>query len=1779
MSVGISLGLGVLAGYTKIVRFLPRYVVVNQLDHPIRLWQDSSVFRPVAEERLLSTGYGFEASHDNRRWRYRIEEDGSNSKVNQYESLFGKATRLEERNVAAMPEGTMAHRAALYITTVDSSEMLPFQLPDTRRERQLRIDLGGTWNLTASFASELPGEHSLQVTRAFDFRMLRHIATRASPLYRVALPPVDNMENWDGELGVWFETDWGGTRRVIVKKTMHGRYAFNHTDIHVGDELLRIDGAVVSQMTFSEAMKLLKERMSQVSAMTSETDMTDTGRRTRPRRRSAVALADPKNVRKVQNDVRDRLVLTFRTLEERVRRVRAKAARSAASSTGNNMKLPREFDFDAAQNDLNEACSDDSSDNDGLRSKSHIFGNIKVDMKVLNHSMFVILRHEEADNAPFRIENRVINHTLLFRQRGCTSHPWRCLKPGESCSYSWEEPMRPKKLSVRVALHWQRPLVANPQLLPTNSDDEKDSLTLKRATESAVQVAAETEIAAKARALKLKQILSYQYVDDEEQGGLGPIATVRLEEIGFQDVIGCPPIMRTGCDHLVSGGSVKCNVDTDGSARILVVADEMDSDSSGAIVRQHVATLVKQIRNEQERSARLRSVLSRSGLLVDIAHDEESKHEVDHVDGSRRYFQNHPTAAMIEKEAKQLMDDFPEDSFIESRHQVVVEVMEATGLKPPNYVGSCNPYVEVSLKGRNQMKNHVLLFRKKTKRKTYYIENTLTPKWIRQCFVFDVPAEAVSVTRGHALRVNVRSFRLVGKHPTLGLSTIHLGSIRNQKELEGWYPLVAKGGRELEDPLSTFARGSVKLRVQWIYTVSSLVDYFLLLSERRLMELERSKEGMLQQLNQAVDRASDLIGTKGKLKLKATPGRTRHSTKTADDAFAAKRSRVSLLMRDPLLVSRDRHLWDLYLQTNQSRRQRKNVDDANVGSIPIPSGELSGGLKLTSIDEIDHLAVPFIEASSFANEGYADEELTASDSAGGLSQTGYQYANDGPQSTQTRERTSTEIEAARQRVAHDNRRRSLSEGQVARIRPFLARRFSLALSEGSNHDSSEFGSCAEAENIIASNSEDESKRDIVVDSLFSQGLVFHKSGDYAHRVHLAHHFRQSLIVQTSAFPRSLEFIPKSPLRVAPSMRLFRSTVAAWVALNDCHLITELHDGGVLISWNDALKDIQARPIPTNPSTLDLINKKLGLPDSAPKEMQSRATNRAAEFVNSRKRFDRACKISLKSVLNPGGWLTVRPITALNLPDSFTGMFVRLRYGSEVLVSDTVDAKVTPTWTNEGEHLPVENSQMSFSTDEDRNLGERQEEYFRPERFKFCDNDLSVYVEPQKASGTLRLSVVGERLNSKIELGVLHISLGDAIACCLEEMEDFTAARPVDRASAPMYVRWFPLMSPKDSIAVEGDMGLSDRPIESEKISDSMFHQYFAPCIKLALIWWPDHAETGRNQTDVSESPVATMYLNADLGRLSAALIDSQRGIELFSFTALDTDIGYSVTSEKTRTSIDVGWLQLDHQFVPTREPVVLAPTPVEHADPTFEFYSVKDNLRSKSTIISYEFIAFAFQEMDLTVEESWLFDLWDFFVGIVRRRETYRKVHRKRETEQMSEASLAAENHFQSDVSNEPTLLQQLAGSLLDSSTTDTRIYVEQLILGPIKINLSYIKGKKQTWETDEPAAWVMKTMEGASTLPEAALLAAGGILLGGTFQANSSQSEAFLKWSQNTYDDDLWDETGGEIRRTITCISISFCLLTLLHFRIAYTKSSWNHSCGISICFGCSHSSAWQGP
>lgn len=1473
LTVIVTVAPGILSGYTKIVRILPRYLVLSMLPYAVRLWQDSSIFRPPSSENTA------DVAPRERKWRLQGEKSRKGSwRVNQYESLWGRDVVLDDRQVDNIAPGSRAHPSALYVTSLAPTEIVPFTLPDSRGERQLRIDLGGSWNLTASVSADVPGEHTLKLARGVDLKTTPHVSTRGSPEYVVKIRPED-VTQFSNELGVWFETEWGNDRKLIVKAVKKDSFAFHETDIHVGDELLMIDGESVSRITFGEAMNKLRSRLVELPIA-----KTDTGR---SMRRSSLRLVGfGRSTQTASTDASNGpLALTFRTVEERLRRVRLKAARvddSAASAAAVEQGV-------ASNGSPADSLDTIAEDDPGTKPRPCY---LKVELRTLQHSLFLLLREEK--QVPYQVHNRSIRSTIYYRQKGCDGHPWQLLKPGQTAEYAWEEPLRPKRLTFRVSYETIFSLDGFPDSFPADSGQtELDDVRTERDGSSS---------------LKSMGLFIRKAKDEEDVMFSVPIV-VRLEEIGFRESLKCPVGVQPKGAEPVQSRYLVLEVEVIGTTRVLVVQDKSSKDDLVQL-GQHLDLLQKVYREEEQR---LNSLLDLKADGFDSINSRCDSFGEDVV-----------------TRAQSLMDRFPERSTITGTHQIVVEVLEANGLTPDSFAGSCNPYVELFMK--KGQSRRFLNFRKPDIRRTYYVRKTVSPTWNSQNFVFKVPVEAVTSPRGYSIKIRLRNFRSLGTHQILGTAQVELHSVRDQTPLVGWFPLAGRTGRlELENPLSHWGRGSVRLRIQWIYTPRALVDYFLLISEKRLLDLQETVEGMKQQLANKRDAEA--------------------RNNDAVDGFKEVRIHDLLPLRDHAVGRR---------RAKASRRDLL-LDERKIRRIEPPKRSA--------------------EPSKLVDE--------------------------------VRNTTSS---------AEPNQKGLLSEATM-----------------GSPLRLQQQGA------IVAISSEN-------FRSPFRKQISLRENIQKLEEIISQRRLRRPSISEAPGDRRPTVVFENPPSGVC-TVRHLKLWTAAQILFRDHSLVADVDgEAGSILLRPAKAGDVDR---PAEITGLALFDSKFSLPRSGPPRMVSAARQVARSYYDARNSFDRAAKCKLMSVLHPGGWLIVRPKIALNLPDGYNGVFVRLRFGQEIFTTETVDAKVVPNWEPEQIWDPsagIWEPRSSLVYEQHEN-----------------QNDLAVQVTPQKTSGWMRVSVVGEKshanLQSKTELGIVYLPLGAAIAACLQASLEGADAQTETSNS---YEKWFPLMRPIDAVPVEGDLGNAHRPAESEKVTDDSFHDYFAPCIRLELVWVPENVrrvEVGANYTGSGQdtrpildlsgetkaafgSPLVTNYVICDIGCVSAALIDSQRAFELLCMSASDIEARYWSTKAKTRIGITVGRLQVDQQDDDAREPVMLAPTPTDYIGPVLQALAIKDNVRSTDGVVSFDFIDVSIVEYDLTLEENTLFALFDFVTSVQLRRGFLVRAGQQGEGKTLSESrnGILESQLFQDESSPHPGLLELLQGTG-SSPNAELKLYIEQLYL------------------------------------------------------------------------------------------------------------------------------------
>ena len=1624
--VFVGVAPGPLARFTKIVRFFPQYVLVNQLYRPIRIWQDSSLLHSnfAAMESSLQSDRKFANQHI-------FKRDAKKSSSCAYDYLFRGNTFVNESKNVTIPAATLAHRRALHIATVEQSKCIPFHLPDTRKDRELRIDFGCHYSLSSSFP--LCGEHALRLRKYDDPNLLDHVTTRASPQYDIVLPPMETdgvIGQWDGELGVWFETTWGQPE-ILVKGTKNGKYSFNNTDIHVGDQLLKVDGKPVKE--FSETMKLLKDRISHISDQYNQSK-SSTRLKKNPKKVLQNLTAMNKNL--VPNiNVSDfscdpeRLVLTFRTLEERMRtvRVNAKQTRRSIHDSEKNIK-----EINTRLYQSSDQSSNDIQQTTTLTKRNENGNRVFVEMRLINQSLFVIVKPFNAKKAPFRIDNQAIGFTVHFRQRACDGHRWEILSPGESVAYIWEEPMKPKKLSIRAVTNHHSTYKG------TEKFGSKQSSGV------------------------------FYFVENEEHGCFGPTRTIKLEEIGFHEYLPCPiqnDVDKKSGNFMYGGKHLSCRVDTEGSTRVLIIS-EIDSNnqiSEYELLTKHLKTLEKQISGEKSKLEQLETLKDTRS-----AKNEKGQGSVNtKIEDVGRFFSANKSVILksqylpiddndsIEDELNELGSDYPEGMSISRRNQVIVEVIEAVGLNSSDFSGLSNPFCKIMFRKRSSAKKRNNIFRRTATRNTYYIEKSSNPKWTSQIFVFDVPTAAVDITRGYFLQVKVFNFNLLGKHSLLGQTNIQLQSLRVQNEVEGWYPLTGRSHRDYMNSSIDDVRGSIRLRSQWIYTLPALLDYYIILSNRKLNELNHSKEGMDKQLSlhKALNKTykytnasfSSLflnLGSDQKIryKFRSQSSRQKKSPISTDvTKLSSKKLTVGQQQkneknkRNTVKMTRLQFLSFLSRETAESREKRYRIEEPPPSPPPSPgteriemkeiakSNENKKAVKLSNThlrllevaEKLNHTSLksPFLSSTSKNKfHGTHDVNRASKKKQERLSRRKKHYIEDYGDRYVSRRRKFLEgefNESSFMRHQTSFRLRQTRSFDFPSSRhipniifsPSINKTNSNSLQYETEKDDdvnpstifSDLDQSLANENYLITLSE-ESNYQNHVQQLFKKGLLY-RQNDYHffHRKHLNNCLDYTLF-SLGIISDCNEYEFARPF----SINLLKNWSVANVFLNDKEIFRILKDSYITkkkkssnsvnkVENYDALskshmlsqQNIQINHAECSRTHTISSIKAFSIPVQTPTLLKERQQRWAKDLVSSRNAFSKQAKRSKQAAINPSGQLIIRPITARNLSENESGMYVKLNFGDVTLRTKTVAAKVAPTWTSGNAYQGI-------------NFYEKREA-----------NDLEVNIGYLQTSGTLYLSICEERLKSDVELGILHIPINAALKCCNAYKAEFETKIN----GIPMYTRWFPLINPRDGIPVEGDMGSSYRPRESEKEDDIQFRQRDHPCIKLALIWESyDDYEDNENRTqsfsntpsmitspstreDASKQTAIFDYIDASIGCVSAALIDSFQAKELLSLSVINIDVRYAVGNAKTRMGFAVGWLQIDHQESNAIEPVVLAPSLAIFPQPTLQILAVKDNLRSKNSGDSFEYVGLAMQEIDVRVEEAWLFGVWNFFMSIMKRRE------------------------------------------------------------------------------------------------------------------------------------------------------------------------------------------------
>lgn len=97
----------------------------------------------------------------------------------------------------------------------------------------------------------------------------------------------------------------------------------------------------------------------------------------------------------------------------------------------------------------------------------------------------------------------------------------------------------------------------------------------------------------------------------------------------------------------------------------------------------------------------------------------------------------------------------------------------------------------------------------------------MNPSWVKQKFIFDVPLDAADNYRGYNVRILVKAKSLIGMDSVLAKLDVPFSSLKEEKWIEGWFPLRPSRATVLSGNVS----GSIRLRLRWVHSQTKFCEY------------------------------------------------------------------------------------------------------------------------------------------------------------------------------------------------------------------------------------------------------------------------------------------------------------------------------------------------------------------------------------------------------------------------------------------------------------------------------------------------------------------------------------------------------------------------------------------------------------------------------------------------------------------------------------------------------------------------------------------------------------------------------------------------------------------------------------------------------------------------------------------------------------------------------------------------------------------------------------------
>mgnify|MGYP003384941372 CR=1 FL=1 len=313
------------------------------------------------------------------------------------------------------------------------------------------------------------------------------------------------------------------------------------------------------------------------------------------------------------------------------------------------------------------------------------------------------------------------------------------------------------------------------------------------------------------------------------------------------------------------------------------------------------------------------------------------------------------------------------------------------------------------------------------------------------------------------------------------------------------------------------------------------------------------------------------------------------------------------------------------------------------------------------------------------------------------------------------------------------------------------------------------------------------------------------------------------------------------------------------------------------------------------------------------------------------------------------------------------------------------------------------------------------------------------IDTLNSSGDIGVHIMQERFPFDVELARLEIPVFELLYCiCIHEGK---------------YDRWFPLSITKLCVPTDGDMGTSGRASCSEK-EDSTSYGY-NPCIRLVLQWISPETSMGSLLT-------SQFYARISLPALSLSVIDSNKSREVMQLVINDIEARHTDSLEKTDTSLNVAWIQIDNQLPQPLSPVILAPTSVKRPQPALRMHIRKNNTLSHEHLESFDSIEVIVQELDMHLEQQTVLAVWELIKGINHEKKSTDAIRNKQDKSTKISVFKNYGFELESETDKVQTVHDKTVADGMDKNISGAisainKVYIDRFSIFPMKINISFI--------------------------------------------------------------------------------------------------------------------------